>query len=153
VVLALSPDRPLWPARTILSKLATQHPDSHSISRALDVYTIYAKRSDPLADVRALLPPDVKSVGFIGTADDSDISLWLPLGSRRVEHFLLSDPPERFRRQQIEYVVVGGFNLQACGTTLDDWLQKSGAELVASTNATLKVSEGPQPWFVVRFKP
>ena len=152
-VLVLSPDRPLWPARTILSRLATQHPDSHSISRALEVYTVYAKRSDPLADVRALLRPDVKSVGFIGSADDSDISLWLPLGSRRVEHFLLSDPPELFLRQQIEYVVVGGFNLQACGTTLDAWLQQSGAELVATTNATLKVSEGPQPWFVVRFKP
>jgi hypothetical protein len=36
--------------------------------------------------------------------------------------------------------------------TLDTWLQKTGAELVASTNATLKVSEGPQPWHVVRFK-
>jgi hypothetical protein len=37
--------------------------------------------------------------------------------------------------------------------TLDAWLQKTGAELVAGTNATLKVSEGRQPWFVVRFKP
>jgi len=152
-VLALSPDRPLWPARTILSGLAARHPDSHLISRALEVYTVYSKRSDPLADVRPLLPPDVKAVGFIGTADDSDISLWLPLGSRRVEHFLLSDPPEQIRRRQIEYVVVGGFNLSQSGVTLDDWLRKTGAELVASTNATLKVSEGPQAWHVVRFKP
>ena len=153
VVLTLSPDRQLWPAKTILSRLAARHPDSHLISRALDVYTVYAKRSDPLADVRALLPPDIKTVGFIGAEDDCDISLWLPLGSRRVEHFLLSDPPERFRGQTIQYAVVGGVNLQLRGMTLDAWLQKSGAELVGSTNATLKVSEGPQPWFVVRFKP
>jgi hypothetical protein len=152
VVLVLSPDRPLWPAQNILSRLAARHPDSHLISRARDVYAIYAKRSDPLADVRTLLPPGVKTVGFIGMADDSDISLWLPFGSRRVEDFLLSDPPERFRREQIEYAVVGGFNLQSSGMTLDAWLQQTGAELVASTNATLKVSEGPQPWFVVRFK-
>jgi hypothetical protein len=152
VVLALSPDRPLWPARTVLSRLAARHPDSHLISRALNVYTVYANRSDPLADVRALLPPGVRTVGFIGTADDSDISLWRPFGSRRVEDFLLSDPPERFRREQVEYAVVGGLNLQSHGVTLDDWLQKSGAELVASTNATEKVSEGPQEWFVVRFK-
>ena len=153
VVLTFSPDRPLWPAKTILSKLATQHPDSHLISRALEVYTVYARRSDPLADVRPLLPADIGAVGFIGTADDSEISLWRPFGSRRVEDFLLSDPTERFRQSKIEYVVVGGFNLQANGTTLGDWLQKSGAELVASTNATLKVSEGPQRWFVVKFKP
>jgi hypothetical protein len=153
VVLILTPDRPLWPAQTILSGLAARHPDSHLISRALDVYTVYSKRSDPLADVRALLPPEVKAVGFIGAEDDCDISLWLPLGSRRVEHFLLSDPPERFRSEQIEYAIVGGLNLRLRGMTLDAWLQKTGAELVASTNATLKVSEGPQAWFVVRLKP
>jgi hypothetical protein len=152
VVLVLTPDRPLWPARTILSGLAARHPNQRLISRALDVYTVYAKRPDPLADVRALLPPGVEAVGFIGAEDDCDISLWLPLGSRRVEHFLLSDPPERFRNEQIEYAVVGGLNLKLRGMTLDAWLQKSGAELVASTNATLKVSEGPQQWFVVRFK-
>jgi hypothetical protein len=152
VVLILTPDRPLWPATNILSRLAARHPNSHLISRALDVFTVYAKRSDPLADVRPLLRPDVKAVGFIGAEDDCDISLWLPLGSRRVEHFLLSDPPERFRQKQIEYVVVGGLNLQLRGTTLNAWLQKSGAEVVASTNATQKVSEGPQAWYVVRFK-
>ncbi|HEX7577369.1 MAG TPA: hypothetical protein VF430_04960, partial [Verrucomicrobiae bacterium] len=153
VVLILTPDRPLWPAQTILSKLAAKHPNQHLISRARDVYTVYAKRSDPLADVRTLLRPDVQTVGFIGAEDDCDISLWLPLGSRQVEHFLLSDPPERFRQEHVEYVVVGGLNLQLRGTTLDDWLQKSGAELVASTNATLKVSEGPQAWHLVRFNP
>ena len=152
VVLILTPDRPLWPAQTILSRLAAKHPNQHLISRARDVYAVYAKRSDPLADVRALLRPDVKTVGFIGAEDDSDISLWLPLGSRRVEHFLLSDPPERFRQEHVEFVVMGGLNLQLRRTTLDDWLQKSGAELVASTNATLKVSEGPQQWFIVRLK-
>jgi hypothetical protein len=153
VVLMLAPDRPLWPAKTILSGLHASHPDQRSISRALDVYSVYSKRSDPLADVRALLPPGIQTVGFIGAEDDCDISLWLPLGSRRVEHFLLTDPPERFRQENVEYIVVGGLNLQLRGTTLDAWLKKSGAELVATTNATLKVSEGPQPWFVVRFKP
>ena len=150
VVLILTPDRPLWPAKTILSKLAARHPESHLISRALNVYTVYASRSDPLADVRALLPPDVKTVGFIGAEDDCDISLWLPLGSRRVEHFLLSDSPEKIRDSKIDCVVVGGLNLQLRGITLDDWLKKNGAELLAQTNATLKVSEGPQPWFIVR---
>jgi hypothetical protein len=69
-----------------------------------------------------------------------------------VEHFKLSDPPEQFRQRQVEYAVVGGLNLQLRGTTLDAWLQKTGAEVVASTNATQKVSEGPQKWFFVRFK-
>jgi hypothetical protein len=153
VVLILTPDRPLWPAQTILSRLAAQHPENHLINRALGVYATYAKRSDPLAGVRDLLPKDVKAVGFIGAEDDCDISLWLPLGSRQVEHFLLSDPPELFRQEHVDYIVVGGLNLQLRGMALDAWLQKSGAEVVARTNATQKVSEGPQEWFVVRLKP
>ena len=152
VVLVLSPDRPLWPAKTILSEIRARHPDQRLIARALQVYTIYSGRSDPLAGVRALLPPDIKVVGFIGTEDDTDISLWRPFGERRVEHFLLTDPPEQIR-QHVQYVVLGGFNLKNHDMILDAWLQSSGAELVATTNATLKVTEGLQPWYVVRFKP
>jgi hypothetical protein len=151
VVLILSPDRPLWPAKTILSKLHGQHPGQKQIERALKVYTVYSERSDPLAGVRDLLPEKIQTVGFIGTPDDTDISLWRPFDGRRVEHFLLTDPPEQIR-QQVQYVVVGGENLKEQSTKLDEWLQKSGAELVATTNATVKISEGLQPWYVVRFK-
>jgi hypothetical protein len=152
VVLVLSPDRPLWPAKTILSWASSRHPDQRLAARALKVYTVYSGRSDALAGVRALLPPDIKVVGFIGTKDDCDISLWRPFGERRVEHFFLTDSPEQIRRQ-VRYLVVGGFNLEENNTTLDAWLQTSGAELVATTNATLKITEGLQPWYVVRFKP
>ncbi len=152
VVLILSPDRPLWPAKTILSKLHEQHPDQRLITRALKVYTVYSRRFDALSGVRSLLPPTVKTVGFIGTEDDSAISLWRPFGKRQVKRFFLSDPPEMVR-QQVEYVVVGGANLKAHNTTLEAWLKQTGAEFVAATNATLKVSEGLQPWYLVRFKP
>jgi len=150
IVLILTPDRPLWPAKTILSRLVAQHPDSHALARSLNVYSVYAKRPDPLADVRSLLPPEVKVVGFLGAEDDCDFSFWLPFGSRRIEHFLLSDPPERFHELGVEYAVIGKINLDLRQTTLDDWLKKTGAQLVATTNATLKVAEGPQPWYVVR---
>jgi hypothetical protein len=152
IALILSPDRPLWPAKTILSKLHEQHPEQHLITRALKVYTVYSERSDPLAGVRVLLPPEIKTVGFIGTEDDTDISFWRPFGGRNVEHFLLTDPPEKIRAQ-VQYVVVDGLNLERHGTTLDAWRLQSGAELVATTNATLKVGDGLQPWYVVRFKP
>lgn len=152
VVLVLSPDRPLWPAKTILSRLAAQHPEQRAITRPLQVYTVYSERYDALAGVRELLPPDIKVVGFIGTEDDCDISLWRPFGSRRVEHFLLTDPPGQIR-ERVHYVVMGGFNLKGHGQTIDNWLQSAGAELVGTTNAMLKIAEGIQPWYVVRFRP
>jgi hypothetical protein len=152
VVLIMLPDRPLWPARTVLSGLSAWHPRNHLISRAREVYAVYANRADPLANVRALLPKGIKVVGFLGAEDDCDISFWLPFGSRRVEHFLLSDPPERFRREGVEYAVVGGLNLHLRGVTLEEWLHRTGAEMVAETNGTLKVAEGPQQWYIARIK-
>ena len=152
VVLVLSPDRPLWPAKTILSGVLAQHPGQASAARALAVYTVYSKRNDALAGVRAWLPPDLKTVGFIGDGDDCDISLWRPFGSRRVEHFFPDDPPALLR-SNVNYVVVGGLILAANKLSLADWLRRNGAELVATTNATVKIAEGPQPWYVTRFQP
>ena len=149
-VLIVSPDRPLWPAQTVLGRLAEHHPNNHLVSRAREVYSIYAKRSDPLANVRAFLPPDVKVVGFIAGEDDSDISFWLPFGSRRVEHFLLNDPPERLRQAGVQYVVVNGATLQPGSVTVEDWIKETGAEVIGKTNDTLKLSEGEQTWMVVK---
>ncbi len=153
VVLIVSPDRPLWPAKTILSKLHEKHPDQRLVTRALNVYTVYSQRSDSLAGVRALLPPEARTIGFIGTEDDPDISLWRPFGDRRVEHFFLTDSPEAIRQKGVEYVVVGGANLEKHGATFEAWRQQAGAELVATTNVMVKIAEGSQPWYVVRLKP
>ena len=149
-VLIVTPGRPLWPAETILSKLHTSHPASRAIARALNVYDVYAVRWDPLANVRALLPPNVKTVGFMGAEDDLDISLWRPFGHRRVEHVLPSDSLENIRERHLEYIVIGGFNLKLKGTTLETWLNRIGGRVIATTSATVKVAEGQQPWYLVR---
>lgn len=152
VILILTPDRPLWPAQAVLSKLAVQDPNSHLIARAQEVYSIYAHRADPLAEVRELLPANINVVGFIGGEDDCDISLWLPLGSRRVEHFFATDSAQSIRQHGIQYVVIGEDTLLQQNRTITNWLQKSDAELVGSATATLKISAGPQQWFVVQLK-
>jgi hypothetical protein len=151
VVLVLSPDRPLWPAKTVLSKVLAQHPGKPSVARALQVYTVYSQRNDALAGVRELLPPDLEAVGFVGDGDDCDISLWRPFGRRRVEHFLITDPPE-FVRSNVQYVAVGGAILSENQMTIDDWLARNGADLVGTTNIMVKASGSPRPWYVARMK-
>jgi hypothetical protein len=152
-VVILTPARPLWPARTILSRLRVSHPGSHAIERALNVYTVYAERPDPLAAVRALLPQDLTTVGFLADGDDIDISFWRPLFTRRVAHVLLGDSADAIRQRQIQYIVVGGAYLDSEHATLAEWMDRVGADLVGQTVAILKVTEGPQPWYVVRLRP
>lgn len=151
--LMVTPPRPLWPWNQVLSRALASHPDQRQLLRARKVYEVYSQRSDPLAGMRQWFPQDLKVIGFMGTDDDLDISLWKPYGSRRVEPFLISDPPERIRKLGIEYAVVSGLNLDVYKTTIQDWLQKSGAELLDTTNATMTVSQGSEPWYFVRFKP
>ena len=150
IVLIVTPGRPLWPAETVLTKAMTAYPGRRLFARAFSVYAVYAERSDPLAKVRALLPPDVGVVGFLGDADDIDISLWRPYFARRVRHVLLEDGAAEIQRRQIQYIVVGGAFLEFRRTTLARWQEQVGAELVATTTATLKVAQGPQPWYLVR---
>ena len=151
-VLVVTPGRPLWPAQTILSRLHSTHPTNRAIARAQEVYRVYAVRWDPLAKIRDILPPPVKTVGFMGTEDDIDISLWRPFGSRRVEHVLISDSNEGIQRLHVEYIVVGGFNLAQKGTTLEAWLERTHGKVIATTTATIKVTEGPQAWHLVRLR-
>ncbi len=150
IVLVVTPGRPLWPARTVLSRASATRPGSRLLSRAREAYAVYAERWDPLANVRALLPPDVKVVGFLADADDLDISFWRPYFTRRVRPVLLEDPPAEILREQVRYIVVNAGYLAWRHTSLDEWQRRVGAELVASTTATLKVAQGPQTWDVVR---
>ena len=152
VVLILTPPRPLWPAQTILSAALKSKPGHKLLARAYNVYAVYAIRSDPLAALRLLLPPDLKVTGFLGTPDDIDISLWRPYGTKRVEHILLEDSTEKIRSRGIDWAVVSGLHLDQKNTTLTAWLAQSGAVLITTTNIAVKVSDGPQPWHVVRFK-
>ena len=152
IVVIVVPDRPLWPAKTILATLHKEHPDQRLINRALKVYTVYSERWDALAGVRALLPPGLKVVGFLGGEDDCDISLWRPFGARRVEHFQLTDSAAQIKARA-EYVVFSETSMAGHGVTFADWLQKTGALPVASTNALLKINGGEQSWQLVRFEP
>jgi hypothetical protein len=151
-VLVFEPGHPLWPEKTLMSRLSSGHPASAAIARIRTVYDVYAIRSDPLPQVRALLPPDLQTIGFLGTPDDIDISFWRPYGTKWVEHILINDTAGQIRQRGIEFAVVSGLCLKEHDTALDKWLEAHNAELLASTNATIKVTDGPQPWYVVRFK-
>jgi hypothetical protein len=151
-VIVMIPGRPLWPARSLLAKVLSVKPGQRLVARALEVYTVYGERWDSLAEVRALLPKGLTVVGFLGHGDDIDISLWRPFLARRVEHILLEDTPEQIRQRRVQYAVVSGGYLAAQGIPLAAWRERTGAELLATVTATQTVIQGPQPWYLVRFK-
>jgi hypothetical protein len=153
VVLVVTPGRPLWPAETVLSRAVAMRPGSPLLARARQTYAVYAQRWDPLANVRALLPPGLAVVGFLADPDDLDISFWRPYFTKRVRAVLLEDSRAEILSHQVQYIVVGAAFLASQHTSRDEWRQHVGAELIATTTATLKVAQGPQTWYLVRMTP
>jgi len=152
-VLIVTPPRPLWPAQTILTKLQASHPDNRIFNRALTTYKTYAIRNDPLEDLRAKLPPDLKTIGMVITPDDLDYSFWRPIGKRKVAHISANDEDyEKIKARQLEYAVVSGLHFQLENIKLDEWLAKTHGEIIATNTVTITVSTGPQDWYLVHFK-
>jgi hypothetical protein len=151
-VVISTPPRPLWPAKTVLSNMAERKPENRAISRALGVYAVYRERPNPMPQVLGLLPQDITLVGFLGTPDDIDISLWRPLGKRTVKHLLLTDSGDEIRQRGIRYAVVSEFCLREKQMDPAEWRKRANAELIANLTVTQKLAEGPQVWEVVRFR-
>jgi hypothetical protein len=150
-ILIVTPPRPLWPAKTVLKSLVAVQPDQRLLKRALATYTAYSVRADPHAELRALLPADLKVVGFLGTHDDLDISFWKPYGDRRIAQIGHVETAEQIRARKIQYAVVSGLHFELARQNFTDWLTAIRAEVVAETTLTISLSAGAQPWYVVRF--
>lgn len=86
--LACNPARPLLPMQMITNALVKRGIGGGIVDRMQTVYEVYANRYDVYASVRAMLPPNAKSIAFAGTSADSEYSFWLPLGTRRVTDFV-----------------------------------------------------------------
>ena len=82
--LLVNPARPLLPMQTLLGVLEEHHIIQSITPRAKTVYSVYGQRSDQLAMVRNQLPSGATAIGFVGTSNESEYSLWRPLGDRRV---------------------------------------------------------------------
>jgi hypothetical protein len=145
-VVVPSISRPLWPAQTMSSSLAQAHPENKMLQRLASAYTAYAHRNDFLAPIRAGLPENATVVGFVAGSNDTDYSLWHPIGRRTVvypqyhiESFL--------KNPDVEWLVVkedAWPNISR--EPLADWAQEHGAKSILTVSVVELVSWGPEKW-------
>jgi hypothetical protein len=80
----LNPARPLLPIQSLMGFADKQHIFPSLTLRAKMVYSAYSGRNDHLAPVREQLPDGASLIGFAGTGDESEYSLWKPFGLRKI---------------------------------------------------------------------
>lgn len=152
LLLIATPARPLWPAQTLLRAMHADTSASTLLRRIWTVYSVYGARADGFAPVRAILPPDSKTLGLV-TFDDLETSLWRPFGSRRIIHVTHEDDARSLRHQGIELVLVSEYIVtDHQKSTLHDWLGRFNAEVVTSLDLTLRATRGPSRWHLVRLR-
>ena len=150
LLLILSPARPLWPATKILRALHADQSPKPLLQRAWAVYNVYTSRRDNFRPVRAALPPNLKLLGLV-SFNDPETSLWFPFGSRRIFHIRCADSPQSMRERGLEYVVVNSTVVTMhYKMSMDEWLAKNTAEIVARIPLQILARQQPIDWFVVR---
>ncbi len=153
VMLVLNPARPLFPARTVFTRLSARHPHSRILARAALLYQSYAVRWDLLAPVRAHLPPDARNIAFAAFISGSpmETSLWRPFGHRRLWPMDPGQTGEELTRQGIRYAVVAVDEYHPLRLAwLKDWVRNSHATILAEVPIRTLATGEPWPWYVIK---
>ncbi|MFI5335342.1 MAG: hypothetical protein ACHQ5A_01055 [Opitutales bacterium] len=152
LALILAPARPLLP----LDRMAEtwgRFGGGRFAERAEAVYTVYAGRADPLLHLRVALPAGITRVGFLATADDTEISFWRPYGSRQVVRLDQQQPPRDAGGRPLEWVVVRADALWPAAADETAWLEHWHGQVVRRQSLKLKASRPPELWVLVRLSP
>jgi hypothetical protein len=151
--LILTPARPLWPAQTVSKMLTQTNPENKMWQRLATTYDTYARRNDLLAPIRAGLPDDTATVGFIAGSNDSDYSLWRPFGRRKII-YLRSDIGQFLAHPDaVKWVVVKRDNWpEICPVPLEQWAAAHHAKITLALPIVELVSHGPETWCLIHIE-
>jgi hypothetical protein len=148
LMVVISPARPLWPARFVLSKMNSGN--SRLLQRAESVYAVYGQRAEGFAPIVQLLPDEATVVGLI-SFDDPETSLWRPFGHRRIVHLSATDSVADARQRGVQYILASGrYFATHLNETVEQWRETNHLELVRTVSLTLLVSSGPSEWVIAR---
>jgi len=149
VVLILCPTGRCGRRRPFYSKLQEQHPTSAGRPR-VEGFTRFIPSAPTRSPASARLLPQTSQPSGSSARPMTPTSR---CGGRSADGAwsIFPDRPAGRNSPARSICRRRGFNLKEQNISFDVWLKQSGAELVATTNATLKVNEGSQPWYVVRF--
>jgi hypothetical protein len=149
-VLILTPSRPLFPQRWMIT-LVRQLPLSPSLKeRILVVYEAYGRRSRPFDPLLNSLPPDVPVVGYTGGAA-LESTLWKPYGSRAIVYVppatLLAHPSP----PHPSFLIASAHIIQRdTGLLAQEWIQQAGAQIIDRKEIVFQVRVGPELFYLLK---
>jgi hypothetical protein len=151
-LIAVSRQRPVWPAQALTSFLQARFPHSHAVEKIRNAYGFFRECREAVDPLRALLPATETQVGYATHRGHLEVPLWLPVGSRRVTRVLKDDSPGWVRQLGIRYVILDHSGLEHAGVSVEQWLQKFGADVVGTANYRLQPDAPPEKCYLLRLR-
>lgn len=151
--LLLSPARPLLPMAFLIRSIEEKYPLGTLGERIKRVYEVYAHRNDTLASLRDEIPSRVEQIYFAGTGNETEYSLWKPLGTRQVidftpQHGAALELPHGAWIVGSEEGFVDRFHLNA-----SEWCATSDASIRWEGRVSVFASREPSKWYVISSYP
>lgn len=152
VMVIITPSRPLWPARTVFSKVDGN--SARILQRAKTGYGVYSGRGDGLGPVRDALPPDASVVGYLSYSASPELPLWKPYMKRRLRHLLPQDTITSLRAEGIHYLALNTDRFETFrGISPEDWVKRDGGIIKTRIPLQLLARYAPSEWWVVEIPP
>lgn len=149
-LIIITPSRPLWPANTIFTCLASEN-HSPALNRIRAGYEVYNKRADALDPLREALPPETNTIGYINFGPAPQLALWKPYLQRRIIQILPGDSINTLMNDGVRHIVVNTRDFEIhMGMSPDSWLISHRAEIISSCRIRTLVKEPASEWWVVK---
>ncbi len=142
--------RPLFPTGLVFIPLHAKFPDSKLVFNEAVEYVASMRRGMEIRRgcLRESVPPDAAVVGFFPKMNNGDEpGLWLPYGRHRVELIMPSDSSEYVRSTGVSCLVISSAVLRKSGETLQQWLLKYNATVIAQFTIYGRFVTDPPPDF------
>ena len=119
------------------------------LERLRQVYEVYSNRNDNLAVLRSYLPANAKVIGFAGTGDESEVSLWRPFGTRIVRD-IGTALPEKSHFPAVDCIVASDWGTSdRYGLTPEDFARAVGGRIVLTQEIRTRAGAQPRRWVVI----
>jgi hypothetical protein len=116
------------------------------------VYSVYAARPDALGPLRKYFPDPAGDIGFVGE-EDPETALWRPFGSRRVRDLTPPNLNELLGTRVRTVVASAEAAQEIFQCPFEQWLADNHLRVIGREKLTVKVTRGPQDWFVMAVEP
>jgi hypothetical protein len=144
VLLVIDCYRPLFPACTLIDRLAAAHPESHSIGLLKKAYGFPRSWAGFTHQLQSKLPAGESVLGYAGVHNsETESALWEPFGTRRVERVTDEDSPRKLREHGIRCVVIQDAP-SPWSPGMESWMERYHATLIADVPLQVETAS-PQP--------